>query len=103
MLDNSECQAHFVATDPILRGTNFSFSPRDLDVGIDRLNPSTGLDSVHTSHIKNSKRCYRTLLCKLYNKLISHTYIPHSMLKRHIRSTVKNSSGNKAYSKITGM
>ena len=54
----------------------------------------TGFDSVHTSHIKNSKRCYRKLLCKFYKKLISQTHIPHSMLKGHIRPTVKNSSGN---------
>ena len=39
------------------------------------------------------------LLRKFYNKLISHTYIPHSMLKGHIRPTVKNSSGNKTDSK----
>ena len=95
VLDNSECQAHSVATDPMLWGTNFSFSPRDLDVAIDRLNPGTGFDSVHTSDIKNSKRCYRNLRCKFYNKLISHTYISQSMLKGHIRPTVKNRAGNK--------
>ena len=73
-MDNSECQAQSVATDPKLRGTNFSFSLKDLDVAIDRLNPGTGFESLHTSHIKDSKRCYRNLLCKFYNKLIS--YIP---------------------------
>ena len=99
MLDNSEYQAYSVATDPMLRGTTFSFSPRDLDVANDKLNPGTGFDSVHTSHVKNSKRCYRNLLCNFYNRLISHTYIPYSMLKEHIRPTVKNSSGKKADSK----
>ena len=99
VLDNSECQAHSVATDPMIRGTTFSFSPTDLDVAIDRLDPGTGFESVHTSHIKSSKRCYHNLLCKLYNKLITHAYIPHSMLKGHIHSTVKNSSGNKTDSK----
>ena len=101
VLANYECQAHSVATDHMLRGTNFSFSffPRNIDVAIDKLNPGTGFDSVHTPHIKNPKRCYRNLLCKFYNQLISHTYIPHSMLKGHIRPTMKNSCGNKADSK----
>ena len=95
VLDNSECEAHAVATDPMLRGTNFSFTPKDLEVAIDRLNPGTGFDGMNTDQIKNAKRCYRILLCIFYNKLISHTFIPHSMLKGHIRLTVKNSSGNK--------
>ena len=60
-MDNSECQTHSVAIDPMLRGTNFSFSLKDLDVGIDRFNPYTGFDSLHSSHIKNSKRCCRNL------------------------------------------
>ena len=58
VLDNYECQAHFAVTDPMLRGTNFSFSPKDLDVAVDRFNPGTGFDGVHTYHIKNAKRCY---------------------------------------------
>ena len=66
VLDNSECQAHSVATDPMLCGINLYFSLIDLDVAVDRLNPSTGFDSVHISLIKNSRRCYRNLLCKFY-------------------------------------
>ena len=31
-------------------------------------------------------------LWKFYNKLISHTYVPHSMLKGHIRPTVKKTA-----------
>ena len=91
-MDDSEWNAH---TDPMLHGTDF-FSPIDLDVAIDRLIPGTGFDSVHSSHIKDSKRCYRDLLCKLYIKLISHTYFPHSMFKGKMHQTVKNSSGNKS-------
>ena len=57
VFDNSECQAHSVATDHMLCGTNIYFSLEDLDAALDRLNPGTGLDSVHTSHINNSKSC----------------------------------------------
>ena len=96
---NSVCQSHSVATDPMLCGTNFSFFPKGFGVAIDRLNPGTGFDSLHTSCIKSSKRCYRNLLCKFYNTLISHTHISHNMPKGHIRPTVKKSSGNKADSK----
>ena len=88
-----------IATDPMLPGTKFPFSLKDFDFANDRLNPGTGYDSVHTSHIKNLKRCCRNLLCKFSNKLMSHTYIPRCMLKRDIRPTVKNSSGNKTDSK----
>ena len=103
VLDDSECQANSVATDPMLRGTNFFFL-KDLDDVIDRLNPGTSFDSVHTSQIKNSKRCYRNLLFEFYNKLISYTHIPHSMLKGHIRPTVKNSSQKKKLiEKTTGL
>ena len=63
VLDNSECQAHSVPTDPMLRGTNFSFTPKDLDVPMDRLNPGLGFDGVHTEQIKIAKRCYRNLQC----------------------------------------
>ena len=52
-MDNSECQARSVATDPMLRGTNFSFTPKDLDVAIERLNAGLGFDGVHTE--KNQK------------------------------------------------
>ena len=99
VLDNSERRTHSVGPDPMLRGTYFSFTPKDLDVALDRLNPGTGFDGVHTDQIKNAKRCYRNLICKFYNKLISRTYIPHSMLKEHIRPNVKNSAGNKNVSK----
>ena len=102
--DNSECQAHSVATDSMLRGTNFSFSLKVLDVAIDRLNPGTSFDSVHTSHIKISRRCYSSLLCKFYNKLISHAHIPRGMLKGRIRPTMKNNSGKKKLiQKTTGL
>ena len=80
---------HTVAGDPMLHGTNFYFSQMDLACAIDRLNPDTGFDSVHTSHIRNSKRCYRNLLCEFDNKMISLTYIHHSMFGGHIRPTVK--------------
>ena len=93
----------FFCADPMLCGTDFYFSLKDLDVVIDRLNPGTGFDSVHTWYIKNSERSYRNLLCKYYNKLISHTYIPNSMLKRHICPPVKNSSGNKLIRKTTNL
>ena len=102
VLDTSECQGHSVATDPMLRRTNFSFSLNDLDVAIERLNPCAGFDSVHTSHIKNSKRCYRNLLCKLYNKLISRTCIPQSMLKWHKCQTAKTALEIKLIQKTTG-
>ena len=38
--------------DPMLRGTSFFFLLKDLDVSIEKLNPVTGYDSAHTSHIK---------------------------------------------------
>ena len=81
VLYNGECQAHSVATNPMLRGTSFYFSLKNLDVATDRLDPVTG--------------CYRDFVCKFYNKLLSHTYIPHSMLNGDRCPTVKNSSGNK--------
>ena len=58
VLVNSECQAHSIAYDPMLHGTIFYFSPNELDVAIDRLNPSNGFDGVHTYNIKNVKKNY---------------------------------------------
>ena len=55
VLDISQCQAHSLVTDPMLCGTIFSFSLKDLGVSIDRLNTGTGFDSVHNSHIKKFK------------------------------------------------
>ena len=73
VLENSECQTHSFAIDPMLRRKHFSFSQEDLDAAIERLNPGIGFLNVHTSHIKNSKRSYRNLLWKI---LISFNHIP---------------------------
>ena len=99
MLDNRKCQTNSAATNPILRRTDFSFSLKDLEVAIERLHQGTGFDSVHTSHIKSSKLCYLNLLCKFLDKLVSRTYISHSMVKGHTHLTVKTSSVNKIDSK----
>ena len=79
----------------MLRGTIFPFSLKKLDVDIERLNPGTGLDDVHTSHIKKIKRSCRNSIFEICNKLITRTYIASSMLEGHIRPTVSESSGNK--------
>ena len=42
--------------------------------------------------------CFRNLLCKLINKFLSHGFLPYGMLLGKIRSTVKNSAGNKTSS-----
>ena len=39
----------------MLRGTNFSFTPKDFDVAIERLNPGLSFDGVHTEQTINVK------------------------------------------------
>ena len=55
---NCVCPVHCVATDFVLRRTNFYFSRKDLDVAIERLSPGTGFDNVHTPYIEKSRLCY---------------------------------------------
>ena len=47
VLDNIKCQAHSVATGHMFRRTSFSFSLKDIDFAIERLNSGTGFGNVH--------------------------------------------------------
>ena len=99
VLDSRECQAHSVTTDPVFHRTNFSSASTDFDVFNKILDLGLNFDNVHTFHTKSSKHYSCILECDFFNKLVSHTSIPHSMHKGHIRLKVENISINRADSK----
>ena len=44
--------------------------------------------NVFINNLMNARPCFRNLLCRLINKLISHGFLPHSMLLGITRPTV---------------
>jgi len=98
ILDNSECQSTVVNHQSTRNNELMTFTMREWDIAINRLNPVEGFNHIHTGHLKKTKSCFRNLLYKLINRFISHRFIPHSMLKGHIRPTVKNGAAGKTTS-----
>ena len=73
VLDNNECQAHSVTTNPAFRRTNFYFPLKNLDVTIKRLHPVIYLDicTPPSSKFQNTV----TVNCYL-NSLMHYPHIP---------------------------
>ena len=60
-----------------------------------RLKSAIGHDDNHTKLLINAGQCFRSLLYKLNSKLISHGFLPQSLLLGKKRPIVKRSAGNK--------
>ena len=53
------------------------------------LNNGMGWDGIHSNHLKFSGSIFRNLVCKIFNKFVSHKYMPRSMLGGEIRPVLK--------------
>ena len=71
-------------------------SLKDLNLAINSVNSGSGWDMVHSENLKLGGKVFRNLLCKLFNKIILHGYVPHSMLSGQIKPVIKNISGSKS-------
>ena len=67
----------------------------DINSAIDKLNIGLGWDNIHTNHLKYSGPTFRNLICKLFNKFLSHNYVPRQLIEGEIRPVFKNNSSSK--------
>ena len=82
VLDNPACQTSSAVgqTNSPCRQQGLIFTPKDSDFAISGVNDALVWDRVHSNHLKIAGLVFRNL-CKFYNKMLSHFYIPHFMLK----------------------
>ena len=66
-----------------------------LNNSIEQLKPGIGWDGVHSFHIKYGSLKFKRFICNLFNKLISHKFVPKEMLKGEIRPVLKGGSAGK--------
>ena len=50
---------------------------------------------VHAKHLKFSGPIFRNVLCKLFNKMFTHSFISVDMLKGHMRPILKYNTMSK--------
>ena len=71
---------------------------RAVDDAINKINTACGWDYVHSNCLKWSGPIFRNVICKFFNCLLSHKYVPRKMLHGEIRPIVKNLAGSKTES-----
>ena len=67
----------------------------DVNRSIEKINPGLGWDRIHSNHFKLSGPVFRNLISKLFNKFLSHNYLPRPMLEGQIRPVLKSGSSSK--------
>ena len=67
----------------------------DINYAIDKINVGLGWDKIHANHLKFSGQIFRNLLCKIYNKFLSHEYLPQEFLAGRIKPVLKSNCTSK--------
>ena len=70
-------------------------SLNDITHAIHKLNIGLGWDNIHANHLKFSGPVFKNLLCKIFNKFLSHKHVPRSMIEGEIRPVFKNNCASK--------
>ena len=71
-------------------------SLKDLNLALNSVKSGIGWDMVHSENLKLDGKVFRNLMSKLFNKIILHGYVPHSMLAGQIKPVIKSISGSKS-------
>ena len=61
-----------------------------LDNAIIELNIGLGWDGIHANHFKFAGRVFRNLFAKFCNSLLSHSFVPKTMIQGQIRPVLKS-------------
>ena len=56
-----------------------------------KINTSLGWDKIHSNHLKYSGPIFRNLICKIFNKFLSHNFVPPKFVEGQVKPIVKNS------------
>ena len=67
----------------------------DINYAIDKINVGLGWDKIHANHLKFNGQIFRNLLCKIYNKFLSHEYLPQEFLAGRIKPVLKSNCTSK--------
>ena len=67
----------------------YSFTSKNRDSDIEKLNIGIGWDIVHSNHTKFSGKLFRSFIRRLFNRFIPHGYVPQQMLSGEFRPIVK--------------
>ena len=70
----------------------------DIRTSIDKLNMGMGWDKIHSNHLKFSGPVFKNLLSKLFNKFLSHHFVPEQMIGGQIKPVLKGKSSSKVQS-----
>ena len=70
-------------------------SMNDVIKAIDKINLGLGWDKIHANHLKFAGPIFKNLLCKLFNKFLSHKFVPRTMIEGEIRPIFKNNCTSK--------
>ena len=101
ILDDSTCQINNDLNgrnrNTTGRGINYIFI-KDIEAAIFDLNTGLGWDGIHSNHLKFAGPVFRNILGKLFNLMLSHSYIPVPMIYGEIRPVIKNNSLGKTKS-----
>ena len=101
VLDDVNCQGDAAFPGNVIPenfGNDLFFTIGDINDAIDKIKVGIGWDGVSNNHLKYSGPIFRNLICRFFNKLISHNFVPKSMLKGEIRPRVKNNMASKTSS-----
>ena len=98
VLNNPESQTPALSATQSRCDDTFSASLFDLRDAIVRLNLGMGWDQIHTNHLKYSGPIFQNLLCKFFNKILSHSFVPRLMLRGEIRPVLKGDRVDKGSS-----
>ena len=80
----------------IFRGPIISLN--DTHTAILKINDGIGWDNIHSNHLKFSGPVFKNLINKMFNKFLSHGYLPYNILQGHIKPVIKNKSLGKTNS-----
>ena len=102
ILDDPSCQSvpdDFREHESILNGrialNSCKIFMYDIENAICSLSDGIGFDSIHSNLFRYSSSGLKKFLCRFFNCIISHNYIPDKILSGQIRPTIKNKLGSK--------
>ena len=70
-------------------------SMNDVTTAIDKINLGLGWDKIHANHLKFAGPIFKNFLSKLFNKFLSHKFVPRPMIEGEIRPIFKNNCTSK--------
>ena len=68
-----------------------NISVPDVCDAMDKLKSGIGWDGIRANHIKYSGIGFGNLVCKFFNKILSHNYVPQSMMRGELQPVIKGS------------